>query len=219
MNGMSMPSPASTALTSVAMMVAMMLPSFAPSARRYYRQLRAMLAPYAAGQSASFAMAYAGVWAAIGLAQFAIAGAFSPGHLAARLGISLAPWDTGAVLLCAGAVQRSRWKAERLVRCRDVCVGARSDPRSIAHAWRDGIRFGITCASSCAAPMAVLFAAGVMDARVMLVITAAITAERITPTGARIARLTGAIALVAGLLVCMQAHDLVPRAAPIAVGF
>jgi hypothetical protein len=44
-----------------------------------------------------------------------------------------------------------------------------------------------------------------MDAPMMLVITAAITAERVTPSGERIARLTGAVALIVGLIMCVRA--------------
>ena len=53
--------------------------------------------------------------------------------------------------------------------------------------------------------MAVLFVGGLMDARTMLVITVAITAERVAPAGVRIARLTGTLALVVGLAVCARA--------------
>jgi predicted metal-binding membrane protein len=55
--------------------------------------------------------------------------------------------------------------------------------------------------------MAVLFVAGLMDARMMVVITAAITVERVAPEGARVARLTGALALVAGSVMCARAID------------
>jgi len=63
--------------------------------------------------------------------------------------------------------------------------------------------------------MAVLLVAGLMDARVMVMITAAITAERVAPAGARIARLTGALALVAGLVMCVRAIEVtMPGAYP-----
>jgi predicted metal-binding membrane protein len=52
--------------------------------------------------------------------------------------------------------------------------------------------------------MVVLLVAGLTDTRMMVVITAAITAERVAPAGARIARLTGALALVAGLVMCVR---------------
>jgi predicted metal-binding membrane protein len=47
-----------------------------------------------------------------------------------------------------------------------------------------------------------LLAMGLMDARMMVAITAAITAERVALGGARIARMTGALALAAGVVMC-----------------
>ena len=71
--------------------------------------------------------------------------------------------------------------------------------------WLDGCRLGFYCSLSCAAPMAVLLVAGLMNPRMMLVITAAITLERLAPHGARIAQLTGTLALVAGSVMCVGA--------------
>ena len=69
--------------------------------------------------------------------------------------------------------------------------------------WLRGCRLGVDCCLSCAAPVAVLYVAGLMDVGMMMLITAAITAERVAPGGARIARLTGGVALMAGLLMCV----------------
>jgi predicted metal-binding membrane protein len=191
---MSMASPLTTALMSVAMMVAMMLPSIAPTLWRHHRQLRTMRTVHAGTRTVLFASGYASVWAVIGLALFAMS--TEP---------PFAPWAAGVVVLFGGAVQRSRWKAERLLRCRDACVPETPIARNVMTAWREGCRLGMKCVLSCAAPMAVLFVAGLMDTRVMLVITMAITAERVSPTGARIARLTGAVALLAGFVMCLRA--------------
>ena len=193
MNAMTMKAPAAAALIMVAMMAAMMLPSVAPTLWRYYRQLRAMRVPQAGQQTALFAVGYASVWVVIGLALFAFP--FS----------RVASWAAAAVVLCAGALQCSRWKTKQLLRCDKVCVSARAIPGNIMAVWRDGCRLGIDCGLSCAAPVAVLCVAGLMDARMMVVITAAITAERVAPAGARIARLTGAIAIVIGVVLCVQA--------------
>lgn len=201
-----MVSPALMALTTVAMMVAMMLPSIAPVVWRYHGHLRAIRDLRSAQRTALFAAGYAGVWTVIALALFAMTAA-SPADTAARADAPFAPWAAGAIILCAGVVQRSRWKANQLLRCREACVSARAVGKTLMTAWSDGVRLGVDCGLSCAAPMAVLFVAGLMDARMMLVITAAITAERIGPGGARIARLTGAVALVVGLLMCLRAIE------------
>jgi hypothetical protein len=55
--------------------------------------------------------------------------------------------------------------------------------------------------------MAVLVVAGLMDTRMMLVIATAITAERVTPGGVHDARLTGALVMVAGLVMCVRALE------------
>jgi predicted metal-binding membrane protein len=76
---------------------------------------------------------------------------------------------------------------------------------SVMTAWREGSRLGVECALSCSAPMAALLVAGLMNVPMMAVVTAAITGERVPTSGARIARLTGAIALVAGSIICGRA--------------
>ena len=188
---MSMMTPAAMALATVAMMVAMMLPSIAPTVWRHHRHLRAARVSRAAQRTILLAVGYASVWATIALALFAMSTALTPARMP----------SAGAVILCAGVVQRSRWKANQLRHCREACVTA----LTVAAAWKDGCRLGVDCGLSCAAPMAVLLVAGLMDTRMMLIITAAVTAERVAPGGARIARLTGAIALVAGLGMCLRA--------------
>ena len=175
------------ALTSVAMMVAMMMPSLAPGLRRHHRHLRTIGIPSAGSRVSLFAAGYLTVWILIGLVLFSVSTRMP----------SVTSWSLGVVVLAAGLVQRSRWKAKQLVRCRETCVRS--------HGWRSGCHLGVACALSCAAPMAVLFVAGPMDVRTMLLITVAITAERVAPGGVRIARLTGAAALVVGVLLCVAA--------------
>jgi predicted metal-binding membrane protein len=188
-------SPVITTLTSVAMMVAMMLPSVAPTVWRYQRHVRA------AGRTTLFVMGYASVWIAFGLALLAMSGGLSPTGMASAASPPHAPWAIGALMLGVGTVQRSRWKAKILLRCHPACVAARAVPSSRMIAWRDGLRLGVACALSCAAPMAVLLVTGLMDTRMMAVVTAAITLERVTPAGERVARATGALALVGGLVM------------------
>ena len=192
MNNMPMMDSATTALMSGAMMVAMMLPSVAPTLWRHHRHLRALGAPRAGLWTMLVAVGYASVWCAIGVA------------LSALPPLRVPPWTAGALVLSAGALQRSRWKAKRLLRCRMVCMVPGAISNGVVAAWRAGCRLGVDCSLSCAAPMAVLLVAGFMDARAMLVTTAAITAERVAPGGARIARLTGGLTVVGGLLMCAR---------------
>ena len=185
---MQMLSPTATALTTAAMMVAMMLPSFAPTLWHYHRHARG-----AFHHAILFAIGYAAVWTTLGLAMSALPTS------------TLAPWLAGAIVMIAGTLQCSRWKARQLLRCHHTCVTALPAPKNLMASLLEGFQLGVHCISSCAAPMAVLFVAGLMDRRMMLLITAAITAERVAPRGIRIARLTGAAALIAGFVVYVRA--------------
>lgn len=203
MSSMSMMSPATTALMTAAMMVAMMLPSIAPTLWRYHHHLGGMQVRAAHQRIALVGVGYASVWATIGLALFAMSAHMSTMTmtLASHPPFPLLP--AGTIVLCAGRLQRSRWKAKQLVRCQDACMAAHRNPTGVTTALLDGCRLGVACGLSCAAPMAVLFVAGLMDARIMVLITAAITAERVAPAGARVARLTGSLAMIAGLIMCV----------------
>jgi predicted metal-binding membrane protein len=56
--------------------------------------------------------------------------------------------------------------------------------------------------------MAILLVVGIMDLRAMAVVTAAITVERLMPAGERIARATGTVVVVAGLVLIARAAGL-----------
>jgi predicted metal-binding membrane protein len=56
--------------------------------------------------------------------------------------------------------------------------------------------------------MVILLVIGVMDLRAMAVVAAAITVERLAPTGERVARITGAVAVGAGLFLIARAAGL-----------
>lgn len=193
-----------SALMAAAMMVAMMLPSLAAALWNYRRGLRMMRTPHVRERTMLFAVGYAAVWGTVGLLLFAMSAASSSLGSEAWAHATFVSLATGMVVLCAGALQRSRWKTRQLARCRQSCVPALVSTR-VATAWRDGCRLGIDCTLSCAAPMAVLLVGGLMNTPLMVVVTAAITAERAAPAGARIARFTGALALVVGAIMCSSA--------------
>jgi predicted metal-binding membrane protein len=69
------------------------------------------------------------------------------------------------------------------------------------------VRLGLHCSSRCAGLTAILLALGVMDLRAMVVVTAAITLERVVPApaGERVARGIGLVAMAAGLLLIVRA--------------
>ena len=119
------------------------------------------------------------------------------------------PTATGVVVLIAGALQFSAWKAHHLACCREASASARAEiSASFGEAWRHGLRLGLHCSSCCAGLMAILLVIGVMDLRAMAVVTAAITVERLAPAGERVAQAIGAVVLVAGLFLIARAAGL-----------
>jgi predicted metal-binding membrane protein len=67
-------------------------------------------------------------------------------------------------------------------------------------ALRHGLLHGLHCLSGCAGLTAILLVIGMMDLRAMTAVAAAITAERLAPAGERVARVTGVVAIVVGLV-------------------
>jgi predicted metal-binding membrane protein len=185
-----------------AMMAAMMLPSLAPMLARYRSSVRAAGDARLGPLTAVVGLGYFAVWTALGLVVYPAGVALA--DLAMRHdGLSrLVPLAGALVVLAAGALQLTAWKAHALACCRDAHgLGPLSVDR--ASAWRHGLRIGLDCARCCAGPMAVLLVLGVMDLRAMAVVTAAITAERLGP--ARIARLIGIVGIAVGLVLIVRA--------------
>ena len=174
------------------MMVAMMLPSLLPTLRRYRAALHAGGEPRADLSTAVAAAWYFVVWTAIGAVVFALGATMTQLTLMWPVWARALPVAGAAIVLAAGALQFSAWKARQLARCRAA-------PLSGGSAWRDGLRLGQRCATSCAGLTAILLMAGVMDLQAMLAVSAAVTLERLAPAGWHVARAVGAVAVVAGL--------------------
>jgi predicted metal-binding membrane protein len=180
------------------MMVAMMLPSLLPMLRRYRVALRLAGKQNVDALTALAGAGYFAVWALIGVIVFALGAALAQLEMTWPVLAHAAPVAGGAVVLAAGTLQFSAWKARQLMRCRAV-------PALDGIAWRYGLRLGVRCASACAGLTAILLATGVMDLRAMAAVSAAITLERLAPAGERMARCIGAVAIGAGLLLMLRA--------------
>jgi predicted metal-binding membrane protein len=108
------------------------------------------------------------------------------------------------VVLIAGAFQFTARKAHHLAGCREApAIGCRL-PVDAGTAWRQGLRLGLHCSHCCVGLMAILLVIGVMDLRVMAVVGAAITIERLAPAGERVARAIGAVVVGAGLFLLVS---------------
>ncbi|PYP61527.1 MAG: hypothetical protein DMD37_13280 [Gemmatimonadetes bacterium] len=173
----------------VVMMVAMMLPSLVPTLWRYRQAGLGRL-------TALVGVGYFVVWALFGMAAYPLVVAL-PRAL---------PIAVGVVVLMAGILQLTAWKAHHLACCRDAGRGAVSADAGTA--WRHGLRLGLHCAKCNVGLMAILLGLGVMDLRAMAVVAAAITVERLAPAGERVARATGAVAVGAGMLLIARAAGL-----------
>ena len=84
----------------------------------------------------------------------------------------------------------------------------RALPADAETAWRHGLCLELRCGYCCAGLVAILLVIGVMDLRAMAVVAAAITVERLTPAGERVARAIGAVVVGAGLVLIARAAGL-----------
>lgn len=193
----------------VVMMVAMMLPSLVPVLARYRRSLAGPEATGVEGLSAAAGAGYFLVWAAYGMAAYAVGTVVTAAALRWVAVARLVPAASGAALLVAGAVQLTDWKRRQLVRCWETPACAQSPDALMG--WRHGLRLGVRCSLCCSGYMALLLVTGVTNLGVTALVAAAITVERLAPAPARAARAIGALVLAAGTLLI--ARSCLPSAA------
>lgn len=175
----------------VVMMVPMMAPSLLPMLRRYRDSVGRTSAMRLGWLTVLVSAGYFCVWAVVGLAAYPV------NVLMERA----APSVAGVVVLIAGALQFSAWKARQLTGCRErSCERVRPDA---IDAWRHGLHLGFLCGRCCINLMVILLAIGVMDFRAMVAVTAAITLERLSPAGVHVARGIGIVALGAGFMLAV----------------
>ena len=186
----------------VVMMAGMMLPSLVPMLRRY------RLAVDGTGQTAQGLLtavvgaAYFAVWAVFGMAVFPLGVGISALHTQYPALIRAGPITVGFVILIAGFLQLTTWKARHLAYCSRA--QGPSLPASARTAWRHGVRLGFHCIQCCVGLMAILLVSGVMNLGVMMLVAAAITVERIASGGERVARATGIAGVAVGLFLIVR---------------
>jgi predicted metal-binding membrane protein len=189
----------------IVMMVAMMLPSLVPALWRY-RQAVARTGYMRLGRlTALVGAGYFFVWTASGIAAFPLGVALAAIVMQQPALARVVPIAVGVVVLIAGTLQLTAWKARHLAYCRAAAGRGSMASADPAAAWRHGLRLGIHCSRCCAGLMAILLVIGVMDLRAMAVVAAAITVERLAPAGERVARAIGAVAIGAGMVLIGQA--------------
>jgi predicted metal-binding membrane protein len=189
-----------------AMMPAMMLPAMMPTLWRYRRAFGRTAADAANSLTALVGAGYFVVWVLLGAAIFPLGAALAAIEMQQPILARAAPLAVGTVVLIAGAIQFSAWKADHLACFRDA--PGHFVPVDAAAALRHGVRLGLHCSAGSAGLTAILLVSGMMDLRVMAVVTAAITLERVAPSGAQVAGVIGAVACAAGLLLVAHAAGL-----------
>jgi predicted metal-binding membrane protein len=192
----------------VVMMVAMMLPSLVPMLWRYRRAVGRAGEPRLGRLTALVGVGYFLVWTMFGVAVFALGVALAAVEMQLPALARAVPIALGGVVLIAGALQFTAWKARHLACCREAPGHGRTLPADAGTAWRHGLRLGLHCGHCCFGLMATLLGLGVMDLRAMAVVAAAITVERLAPAGERAARALGAVVVGAGLLLIARAAGL-----------
>lgn len=192
----------------IVMMVAMMLPSLIPTLRRYRRALGWPGKRRLGRLTALVGAGYFCVWAELGLVVFPLGTMLATIEMRIPALARSIPVTIGLVVLGAGALQFTTWKAHHLACARESMKRDDTLRPSVRTAWNHGLRVGLHCMYCCAGLTTILIVLGVMDLRTMVIVTAAITIERLAPAGQRAAQAIGILAGGAGLLLIARASGL-----------
>jgi predicted metal-binding membrane protein len=183
----------------IVMMVAMMLPSLVPILRRYRQAVGSAGRSQLDQLTVWIGTGYFFVWTVFGMAVFALGAGFAALAMQQPIVARAVPVATGVVMVIAGALQFTPWKAHQLACCRKLSVHGLSLPTRAGKAWRYGLHRGLHCSYCCAGLTAVLIVNGVMDLGVMAAITAAVTIERLALASTQVARVIGGIVIAVGI--------------------
>src|SRR5262249_38901927 len=189
----------------VVMMVTMMLPSLVPMLWRYRLPVPATGRGPLDRLTALVGLGSFFVWPLFGMAVSPVGAARAAIEMEQPPLALAVPLAVGVVVLIAGALQLTSWKAHHLACCREAPGHGRTLPADPGTAWRHGLRLGLHCSASSGGLTAILLVIGIMDVSAMAVVMAAITVERPAAAGEHVARAIGAVTIAAGLLLIARA--------------
>jgi len=189
----------------IVMMTAMMLPSQVPMLSRYRQAVIKTNEMRLVWLTALVELGYFFVWTVFGMAAFLLGITLTAVEMQLPALARVVPVATGIVVLIAGALQFSAWKAHQLACCREASGHHAALPADAGTAWRHGLWHGLHCTYCCAGLTTILLVVGVMDFRTMAAVTAAITLERLAPAGEHVARAIGFVIVGTGLFLIAQA--------------
>ncbi|MBI3304528.1 MAG: DUF2182 domain-containing protein [Deltaproteobacteria bacterium] len=189
------------------MMVAMMVPSAAPMVLMFAtvnRRRRERQRPFV--PTGVFLLGYVVVWTGFSaLATFAQWGLHTSALLSPLM-VSTSPILGGVLLLAAGIFQWTPLKQTCLTQCRSPLGFLMTEWREGTRgAFLMGLRHGSYCVGCCWLLMALLFIAGVMNLLWVATIAAFILAEKVTPAGPWLSRVTGLLLMGWGAWMAARA--------------
>ncbi len=187
----------------IVMMIAMMMPSLVPMLLSYREaigtELHVDLLTLLVGAGYFF------VWTVFGIAVFPLGVALATAAMHLPALSRSVPLAIGVVVLIAGMLQFTGWKGKQLDCCRQAAGCSSSIPVSLGAALLQGLRFGLHCSQCCFGLIIILLVIGVMDLRMMAVVAAAITAERLAPARIPVAQTTGTLVAGVGIFLIARA--------------
>ena len=180
------------------MMAAMMLPSAIPAVLLYAR-VRAARSDAKVAASWLFLLGYILAWLGFSIIA-ALVTTFLDQHMAVGN-----RYVEAALLIAAGAYQLSPFKNACLSQCG-------SPAQFISRHWRAGswgavrlgLLHGLYCIGCCWMLMALLFVGGVMNMAWVIALAVLVAAEKLTPLGQWLARLSGVALIAWGLLLLVR---------------
>lgn len=192
-----------------AMMVTMMLPSTLPLLELFQRTLRFRGGARVGQLTAWLGVGYLSAWLAFGGLAYATGVAIGNIAMASAPISRLVPVAAGAALLLAGVYQFTPWKRACLTRCRNpVSILSRHLSTSRRGALRLGLIHGGFCVGCCWGLMLMQLVLGIMSLVAMVLVASVIAAEKLLPHGETIAKITGAVAIVAGIATMAMASGI-----------
>src|SRR5262249_6064627 len=136
----------------IVMMTAMMLPSLVPTLWRCRSRLAVLVA-----------IGYFFVLTMVGVIVFPLGVMVTTIEMQQPAVARAVPIAAGVLILIAGALQFTEWKARHLACCRNPAAHCSAPPMNARAAVRYGMRLGIHCCYCCTGLTVILLVAGVMD--------------------------------------------------------
>ena len=185
-----------------AMMIAMMLPSSWPTLELYSRVARNTEQRHPIFNTVLAGAGYFTVWGMFGAIAFAAGYEISRAAMASARLSHWIPAAAGVSLVLAGIWQLTPLKQSCLNHCREplLFLGHVYKP-GVWGGFRVGLHHGAFCAACCWALMLMQMVLGVMNLAVMAGVAAIIATEKLWKRGPLLARLVGAVSIVAGIVL------------------